>query len=123
MPVVWNKSFATKIINYKKSYHYQPATNYFGHEKFSIGRCGQPACIWGAIAWGNNERWVDDESPVITAINDYLGNDAEHPSLALGNVIIWNNAEERTQEEVVDVLRNVAIKYRDDAMTVAGDVV
>lgn len=84
----------------------------YGHQKFDIGGCGRSACIWGAIAWGNGKDWIDHNSPVMYTVAKYLGYTDD--MIGFAEVIVWNNAPERTADEVITVLRDVATKYRSD---------
>lgn len=72
----------------------------YGHAKGYLGQKGEPMCAIGAL-----EAATDGNMPVAFAGTDVL-------SLYLGNadVVDWNNAPERTKEEVVNTLRAAALQ-------------
>lgn len=94
-----------------------------GHRKYDTGRPGISACIRGALAWSNGVPDIlafrNEDDKTCVAVHDYLG----LPDTPWGKwkaVEDWNNTPERTQQEVIDVLRDVATKYRSDAMEQRG---
>jgi len=86
-----------------------------GHTKNDLGTPDGPKCVTGAVFHVTNLDITDvpNVQGAFKALGDYLDLPKRHEWGGL-ELLEWNNAPERTAEEVIDAMRNTAKELRNN---------
>jgi hypothetical protein len=92
------------------------AIEQYGHTKHTVGSEERGFCIQGAIAYaisGRTDDWSvydsQEQKDAMRAVFHIIEADSEvDPAFVDGDVCDWNNEDQRTAEECIEVLRLAA---------------